>query len=116
MTANGQRLREITEDTLFLQNWTGVLKVRVTVASFPVVAAPPATGSAPQPFRQVWEEHSAAGDGVGTQCGRGKVEEEPQEPGWRGEGEKTGQASVSATPPQNKKATRPMKKKRENEN
>lgn len=107
MTADRQGLGEGTEDTLFLQNWTGVLKVRVTVASFPVVAAPPATGSAPRPFRQAWEEHSAAGDGVGTQRGRGKMEEEPQEPGWRGEGEMTGQASVSATPPKIKKQQDP---------
>lgn len=45
--ANRQRMREITENTLFLQNWTGALKVSMTVTSFPVVAAPPATGSAP---------------------------------------------------------------------
>lgn len=31
-------------NTLFLQNWTGALKVRVTIASFPVVVAPPAAG------------------------------------------------------------------------
>lgn len=112
MTADRQGLGEGTEDTLFLQNWTGVLKVRVTVASFPVVAAPPATGSAPRPFRQAWEEHSAAGDGVGTQRGRGKMEEEPQEPGWRGEGEMTGQASVSATPPKQKSNKTHEKEKR----
>lgn len=46
--ANRQRGREITEDTLFLQNGAGVLKVRVAVTSFPVVSAPPATGGAPQ--------------------------------------------------------------------
>ncbi|KAB1266094.1 hypothetical protein Cadr_000019351 [Camelus dromedarius] len=54
-TTNRQRIRETAEDTLFLQNWAAVLKVEVTITSFPIVAAPPATGSAPQPFhRQVW--------------------------------------------------------------
>lgn len=39
--------------TLFLPNRAGVLKVRVTVTSFPVVSAPPATGRAPRSFPQV---------------------------------------------------------------
>lgn len=63
MTVNRQRMREVTEDTLFLQNWI-VLKVKVTVTSFPVAAAPPAPGNAPRPFCQVWAERSPAGDGV----------------------------------------------------
>lgn len=84
LTANRQRIKEIAEDTLFLQDWTVVLKVRVTVTSFPVVAAPPAPGSTHNHFarrgrsvvRQVME--------MGTQCGR--VEEGPQESGWRESG------------------------------
>lgn len=47
VAANGQSRRERTQDTLFLQNWTGALKVRVAVTSFPVVSAPPATVSGP---------------------------------------------------------------------
>lgn len=70
-TTNRQRIRETAEDTLFLQNWAAVLKVEVTITSFPIVAAPPATGSAPQPFHRVWEERSPAGDGGGHQGGRG---------------------------------------------
>lgn len=46
LNADRQRIRETAEDTLFLQDWTVVPKVRVTGTSFPVVAAPPAPGSA----------------------------------------------------------------------
>lgn len=42
--------RETAEDTLFLQDWTVVPKVGVTGTSFPVVAAPPAPGSARNHF------------------------------------------------------------------
>lgn len=55
----------VTEDTLLLQNRAGVLQVKGAVTSFPVVAAPPETGSTPWPFHQMWEECSPAGDGVG---------------------------------------------------
>jgi hypothetical protein len=44
------RKRENGRNTLFLQNWTGVLKVGVTIASFPVVAAPPAARGARDRF------------------------------------------------------------------
>lgn len=94
--ASRQRMRGVTEDTLFLQSRTGVLKVQVTVTPFPVVAAPPATGGAPRPFGRGWEERSPAGDGVvhRKQTGGGGAT------GIRmtGSGEMTAPASTSATP------------------
>lgn len=78
-------------NTLFLQNRTGVLKVGVTITSFPVVAAPPATASAPDRSSRSRKSHQTAGD-VSRAVD-----------GWRsqggGTGEITGQAGVSATHP-----------------
>lgn len=103
--------KENERNTLFLQNWTGVLKVGVTITSFPIVAAPPATVSAPRPFQQDQEECSPA---ISQQVTA--AEQWTGEESGRWDGGEDRQASVSDTHPQNKKATKPMGKKREKEN
>lgn len=107
--ANRQRMRGTTEDTLFLQSRTGVLKVQVAVTPFPVVAAPPATGrGGARPLGQVWEERSPQVMAPEAD-GWGRKQDDRAWGGWQHRPERP-------PPPRNKKATRQMEKERENEN
>lgn len=112
ITTNRQKMREITENTLFLQNRVGILKVKVTVTSFPVEAAPTAAGSARARFARCGKNvvQAVRAPQMMAQTDAGGAAEIMVV----GKGEMTGQARVPTTPPENKK-TRPMEKKRENE-
>lgn len=96
LNANRQRDQGKAEDTLFLQDWTVVPKVRVTGTSFPVVAAPPAPGSARNHFARCGR--SAVQQVMEMDTQRGWVEGGPQESGWQERGKMTGRASTSTTP------------------
>lgn len=84
LNANRPRIGEMAEDTLFLQDWTVVPKVGVTGTSFPVVAAPPAPGSARNHFARCGR--SAVQQVMEMDTQRGRVEGGPQESGWQEEG------------------------------
>lgn len=96
LSVNRPRIREMAEDTLFLQDWTVVPKVRVTGTSFPVVAAPPAPGSARNHFAR--RGRNAVQQVMEMDTQRGWVEGGPQKSAWQERGEMAGQASTSTTP------------------
>lgn len=96
LSANRPRIGKTAEDTLFLQDWTVVPKVRVTGTSFPVVAAPPAPGSARNHFAR--RGRNAVQQVMEMDTQRGWVEGGPQKSAWQERGEMAGQASTSTTP------------------